>query len=155
MQIYLNMFYWNPSIRKKVIFITEFAIWCKNPPFYEVKTIFQKRVCAWNNFKIFFSRPLFIIIFKTKHYLQVHIPFWPEKYRWLEFFKTWTNNNSNLPRQKWLSQTIEIMSSDQNFVHILMQIHQSVINKRSHFQKGCRYQNRNNIIWCQFWFFLS
>ena len=63
--------------------------------------------------------------------------------------------NSNLPCQKWLSQTIEIMSSDQNFVHILMQIHQSVINERSHFQKGRWDQNRYDIIWCQFWFFLS
>ena len=51
---------------KKVIFITEFAIWCKNSPFYEVNKIFQKRLCAWRNFKIIFSRPLFIIIFRMK-----------------------------------------------------------------------------------------
>ena len=55
-----------PPCAKKVIFITEFAIWCKNPPFYEVKKIFRKRLCAWRNFKINFSRLLFIIIFSTK-----------------------------------------------------------------------------------------
>ena len=32
----------------------------------EVKKIFQKRLCAWRNFKIIFSRPLFIIIFRKK-----------------------------------------------------------------------------------------
>ena len=51
---------------KKVILITEFGILCKNPPFYEVKMIFQKRLCTWRNFKIIFSRPLFTIIFKPK-----------------------------------------------------------------------------------------
>ena len=56
-----------PPCAKKVIFITEFAIWCKNPPFYEVKKIFQKRLCAWRNFKIFFSRPLFIIFLGRKY----------------------------------------------------------------------------------------
>ena len=38
--------------KKKMIFITEFAILCKNPPFYEVKKIFQKRLSAFQS--IFF-----------------------------------------------------------------------------------------------------
>ena len=62
-----------PSCAKKVIFITEFAIWCKNPLFYEVKKIFQKRLCAWRNFKIIFATPLFIIIFRSLfHFDQAH-----------------------------------------------------------------------------------
>ena len=55
-----------PPCAKKVIFITEFAIWCKKNPFYKVKKIFQKRLCEWRNFRNIFSRPLFIIIFKPK-----------------------------------------------------------------------------------------
>ena len=31
---------------KEVIFITELALLCKNPTFYEVKKIFRKRLCA-------------------------------------------------------------------------------------------------------------
>ena len=54
-----------PSWAKKAIFITEFVIWCKNPPCYEVKMIFQW-LCAWRNFEITFSRPLFVIIFRVK-----------------------------------------------------------------------------------------
>ena len=38
----------------------------KNPPFYEVKKIFWKRLCAWRDFKNIFSRPLFTIIFRPK-----------------------------------------------------------------------------------------
>ena len=59
-----------PLCAKKVIFITEFAYWCKNTLLYEVKKIFQKRPCTWRNFKINLSRPLFII-------MMVHISFWP------------------------------------------------------------------------------
>ena len=58
---------WNSlHAQKKAIFITEFALLCKNPPPYEVKKIFRKRRCAWRNFKNIFSRPLFIIIFRPK-----------------------------------------------------------------------------------------
>ena len=39
---------------------------CGNSPFYKVIKILQKRLCAWRNFKIIFSRPLFIIKFRTK-----------------------------------------------------------------------------------------
>jgi hypothetical protein len=56
---------WNSFYAQKS-FITEFAILCKNPPFYEVKKIFQKRLCAWGDFKNIFSRPLFIINFRPK-----------------------------------------------------------------------------------------
>ena len=51
---------------KKVIFITEFVILFKNPPFYEVKKIFQERLSAWRNFKVIFSKPLLTIIFMPK-----------------------------------------------------------------------------------------
>ena len=45
---------------------TEFAVLCKNPPFYEVKKIFRKRFWAWKNFKNIFSRPLFTVLFRPK-----------------------------------------------------------------------------------------
>ena len=51
---------------KKVIFITEFAILCKNPPFYEVKKYFPKKALCMEEFQNKFSRPLFTIIFKPK-----------------------------------------------------------------------------------------
>ena len=54
-----------PLYAKKVISIIEFIILCKNPPFYELNKIFQKRLFAWR-FKIISSRPLFAIIFMTK-----------------------------------------------------------------------------------------
>ena len=55
-----------PPCAKCVIFITDFALLSTNLPFYEVKKIFWKRLCAWRNFKNIFSRPLFTIIFSPK-----------------------------------------------------------------------------------------
>ena len=64
MNTYPKDFFWNPSMRKN--FDTEFVVLCKNPPFYEVKNVFRKRLCAWWDFKNIFSRPLFITIFRPK-----------------------------------------------------------------------------------------
>ena len=55
-----------PPCAKEVIFITEFAILPKIPPFYEVKKIFQKRLSAWRNFKNIFCRPHYPISFRPK-----------------------------------------------------------------------------------------
>jgi hypothetical protein len=39
---------------KEVIFITEFALLCRNPPYYEVKKIFQKGFAHGGISKIIF-----------------------------------------------------------------------------------------------------
>ena len=57
-----------PPCAKKVIFITEFGIWWQNPSFYEVKKVFQKRLCAWRNLKIIFSRPFSSSFLGRKYY---------------------------------------------------------------------------------------
>ena len=51
-----------PPCAKNAILITE-LVTCA---FLCSKSIYQKTACAWRNFKIFFSRPLFTTIFKTK-----------------------------------------------------------------------------------------
>jgi hypothetical protein len=43
-----------PKSPKEVIFITEFVILCKNPPFCEVKKIFEKGFVHGRISKIFF-----------------------------------------------------------------------------------------------------
>ena len=62
-----------PPWAKKVIFITEFSIWCKNPPFYEVKKFFHKWLCAWRNCFLDHFSSSFL---GRKYHFQVHIPFW-------------------------------------------------------------------------------
>ena len=52
-----------PPCVKKVVFVTEFAILGKILPFYEVR---KKKICAWRNFTIIVSRPLFTITFRHK-----------------------------------------------------------------------------------------
>ena len=66
-----HIIFLNPSMRKechfsKMIFVTEFVIFCKNSPFYELVLILPQRLCEWRNFKNNFSRSLFTIIFRPK-----------------------------------------------------------------------------------------
>ena len=51
-----------PPFVHHVIFITEFVLLNKTPPFYEVNSFNRK----WRNFKNIFSRPLFTIIFRPE-----------------------------------------------------------------------------------------
>ena len=61
-----NFFIEIPSCGKKFIFVTEFVILDKNPPFYEVNKWVQKWVPACSNFKNIYPIPLFTIVFRPK-----------------------------------------------------------------------------------------
>jgi hypothetical protein len=49
-----------------VIFVTEFVLLIKTPPFYEVNSFNKKWHAHGGISKIFFSRPLFTIIFSSE-----------------------------------------------------------------------------------------
>ena len=61
-----TFFFWNSSLCKRGYFHYWICSFGKNPPFYEVKNIFCKRLCAWRDFKNVFPWPLFTIIFRPK-----------------------------------------------------------------------------------------
>ena len=50
-----SFFFDIPPFTKKVIFVPEFVILCKNPPFYEVNLLLTKKGFAHRGF--FFSTP--------------------------------------------------------------------------------------------------
>ena len=114
-----------PPCAKKVIFIIEFAIWCKNPPFYEVRKNFQKRLCAWRTFKVIFSRPLFINIFWTKilfsgpysiltgHNKVESVAYWVFSLKDFLFFKVHTYFDNNF--KIWAKQTGTLWLSIKSF----------------------------------------
>ena len=54
-----------PPFAYHVIFNTEFVLWIKTPPFYEVK-LFNRKWSAHGGISNIFSRPLFTIIFRPE-----------------------------------------------------------------------------------------
>ena len=74
-----------PPCGKRVIFVTEFVIFCKTPPFCEVKWIRRKWLPHWGISKIFFLDHFSPSFLGQKWLFQLQILFWP--------CKRWLNNN--------------------------------------------------------------
>ena len=102
----LNIHLWIHSRYTTKRFI-EICHLMQKSPFYELKKIFQKRLCAWRNFKTVFFRPLFII-FRTKILIsglysiligQMIVEFlitacwWLRSFNWFSKFLTVVNSN--------------------------------------------------------------
>ena len=61
-----DFFFWNSSMSNIGNFYYWICNFVKKSSFLWSKMNYKKMACAWRNFKIFFSRPLFTIIFRPK-----------------------------------------------------------------------------------------
>ena len=117
-----------PPCGKKVIFVTEFVILCKNHSFSEVNHCVRKLLPAWRDFKNIFSRPLFTIICRPKmakfypysiltnsysyHSENYHskcvqlVDIGHETCHWIKFALNWINGINDKLFDIWLIRTV-------------------------------------------------